>query len=64
MNLNVAGRELTQVEYLGDGAYVGFSGFDFVVFCCNGVEASNPVCFDYGMIAGLANYAAKIREGS
>jgi len=53
-------EELDNVEYLGDGVYAGFDGYQIQIWTSDGVEFSPMIALeDYTLIA-LFDYAKKL----
>lgn len=46
-------------EYLGDGAFVGFDGFNIVVTAENGIRATDIVYLDLGVYQRLVEWFAR-----
>jgi hypothetical protein len=49
--------------YLGDGTYVRFSGYDFMLYTSNGKYTTNEIYLDWSMIEHLVQFARKQRPG-
>lgn len=48
--------EKLETEYLGDGAYVAFSGYDVAVFTSDGLSIQNVVYLDGNCLAALKRF--------
>lgn len=48
--------ELLEADYLGDGAYVAYSGYDFAVFTSDGISVQNVVFLDGTGLACLKRF--------
>ena len=55
MKINVRGDEV-EAKYLGDGTYIGYRGYDFVIFSFNGLQATNVVYLDPSSIEDLNHF--------
>jgi hypothetical protein len=50
-------------KYLGDGAYVEFTEYDFVVYTSNGISRTNEVHLELSGAMQLQDFIQAIREG-
>lgn len=50
----------TKSTYLGDGAYVEWTGYSFVVYTSNGIERTNEVYLEADAIAKLIEFAQSV----
>jgi hypothetical protein len=48
-------------EYLGDGAYVSFDGYHYVLTTENGISIQNTVCLDPGCVTSFLRYMSRVR---
>ena len=51
----------TNVEYIGDGAYVGFTGYSFVLFTTNGISICNEVHIEFIALDILDRFIIKMK---
>jgi hypothetical protein len=52
----------TNTEYLGDGAYVGFTGYSYILFTTNGITVQNEVHLEGNEIKVLNRFIEKMKE--
>ena len=53
--------DLTNAEHLGDGAYVLFNGWDYMVFTHNGLKAENVVYLEPSAMENLLDYVQRMK---
>jgi hypothetical protein len=46
-------------QYLGDGVYICYDGFHFVLTTENGISVTNKICLDGETIKALIKYIEK-----
>lgn len=51
-------------EYLGDGLYAEYDGWQVRLYASNGVHATNQVFLEPGVLAAFQRYVAKLKGGS
>lgn len=49
-------------EYLGDGVYVDFDGYQLVLTAENGISATNTIYMEPGVYLALTEYTKRLRE--
>lgn len=49
-------------QYLGDGAYADFDGFQVVLTAENGIEATDTVCLEPAVLQAFEQYIADLRK--
>lgn len=49
-------------EYLGDGAYVSFDGYQIVLTAENGITATDTVALEPGVLHAFEAYVKRLRE--
>lgn len=49
-------------EYLGDGAYVRFTGYSFILFTTNGITESNHIHLEKNELDALDRFRAQMAE--
>ncbi|HEX9430808.1 MAG TPA: hypothetical protein VF944_10565 [Candidatus Bathyarchaeia archaeon] len=54
--------ELHEVEYLGDGAYVGYSGSNVVIFTYNGMSVISRIYLEASYIEKLSEYSKNLER--
>jgi hypothetical protein len=50
------------VEYLGDGAYVRYTGYSFIIFTSNGLTESNHVHLEDNELKALDRFRERIKN--
>jgi phosphosulfolactate phosphohydrolase-like enzyme len=50
----------TRTEYLGDGLYASFDGFQLWLETTNGVEITNRIALEPSVMAALSVYVDKV----
>lgn len=53
-----------KAAYLGDGAYVRFEGFAFVIFTSDGIDEANHIWLEPGHIAALNEFVQQVRQSN
>jgi hypothetical protein len=53
---------IKNATYLGDGAYMAFTGYDFVIFTHNGYGITNKVHLEDHVIKRINDYAGVLVE--
>jgi hypothetical protein len=48
--------------YLGDGAYIGYTGFSFIIFTTNGTDIQNQVHLEDNELNSLNHFVEKIKN--
>jgi hypothetical protein len=51
-------------EYLGDGLYAEFDGWQIRIFAHNGVNSTNVVFLEPDVLAAFLRYVEKLKGGS
>ncbi len=51
-----------QKEYLGDGLYVDFDGYQVRLSANNGIEDTNVVYLDSDLLKAFLNYIERLKE--
>lgn len=51
------------VEYLGDGAYVRFTGYSFVIYTSDGISIQNEVHLEKHEIEAFNRFVKRVEEG-
>lgn len=60
MNPPIDLSELTQIEYIGDGAYVGFDNLGTLwIITSDGIKTTNAICLEDVVLTVFINYLAK-----
>jgi hypothetical protein len=49
-------------EYLGDGLYVSFDGFQFRLYTSNGIQMISEVFLEPEVLKNFEDYVQRIRE--
>jgi len=49
-------------EYLGDGAYVEYDGFQVRLYTSNGIEVTNEVYLEPAVLSHFLAWIAKLQE--
>lgn len=49
-------------EYLGDGLYADYDGYQIEVYASNGLRKTNVVYFDPDVLRAFIRYAARLKE--
>jgi hypothetical protein len=49
-------------EYLGDGLYVEFDGFQFRLYASNGIHVTNEVYLEPSVLAAFLNFINRCKE--
>lgn len=49
-------------EYLGDGLYVHFDGYQVVLSAFNGIEDTNTVYLDSSVLRAFLEYIERLKE--
>jgi len=52
--------DLYEKDYLGDGVYCGFDGFQIWLWTSNGVQNSEPIALEPHTLNNLNAYAARV----
>ena len=52
----------TNADYLGDGAYVGYTGFSFIIFTTNGETVHNEVHLEANELKALNRFVERMKE--
>ncbi len=55
----IMNREQWKSEYLGDGLYAAFDGYQIWVMSSNGIEVLDEVAFEPSTLSALLRYADK-----
>lgn len=53
---------LTEKQYLGDGVYAKFEGYQIVLTAENGYQATDTIYLDEGVVVALKGYFQKVQE--
>lgn len=53
---------LKEISYLGDGAYVGHDGYQYLIFTDNGISQENWVALEPEAIEALMAYVKRISD--
>lgn len=48
-------------EFLGDGLYVGFDGFQFRLYATNGIMVTNEVFLEPGVLKNFEDYVNRVK---
>jgi hypothetical protein len=51
-------------EYLGDGLYVEFDGYQFRLFAHDGISHTNEVFLEPGVVAAFLRYIERLKGAS
>jgi hypothetical protein len=54
--------DLKAKDYLGDGIYCGFDGYQVWLWASNGTEETEPIALEPGTLIRLNQYAERVRE--
>ncbi len=49
-------------EYLGDGAYVRFTGYSFVVYTTDGISLHNEIELEVSALKVLDRFVARMKQ--
>ena len=49
-------------DYLGDGAYVGYTGYSYVIFTSDGINVLNEVHLENNEINALNRFIESMRD--
>jgi hypothetical protein len=60
LDMTDADTHENQICYLGDGAYVAFNGYAFVLTTSNGVEVTNTIVLEPGHLQTLITFAERL----
>ena len=55
--------EVRNDEYLGDGLFAKFDGFQFEVYASNGMCKTNVVYMEPSVVTAFFDYVARVRKG-
>ena len=48
-------------QYIGDGVFVDFNGFEIILTTENGVEVTNRIILDFNIYKELLNYVIRLK---
>jgi hypothetical protein len=60
MSIDAYLKQYQQTDYLGDGAYVGFTGYSYVIFTTNGITVQNEVHLETTELKALRNFVERV----
>ena len=55
-------KELSNVDYLGDGAYVGYTGYSYILFTTDGQTVHNEVHLEANELKALNHFIERMRQ--
>lgn len=53
---------INRKEYLGDGVYANFDGFQIVLTTEDGIRATNTICLEPAVMTALSRYADRLAK--
>ena len=60
--LNQNFGDKTNADYLGDGAYVGYTGYSFIIFTTDGTTIQNEVHLKNNELKALNHFVERMKE--
>lgn len=61
-NIDVSLESLQEPEYLGDGLYASWDGWQIRLYAYNGVRATNEVFLEPAVLAAFLRYAQNLKR--
>lgn len=62
MNKELTEQLKKESDYIGDGVYAHFDGYQIRLFSSNGIEILEQVFLDPGTLSSFYNYVERLKE--